>query len=141
MTQLQKLAWLNLVTLPLMVAVIVLEKLGILSDRAELAMLGLLLTVVVAAVFIWAKMPWHKGTAEDERDRQFRYRSFATAYFVLMGSLGVGLAFSSIAFVEGQIPARFLGSWIGLAGIASILAQSVALLVQYRMGPRSNFQR
>ena len=138
MTQLQKLAWLNLVFFPLLAVVIVLTELGVLSHTAQLTLIGLLLAAVIGAVVLMAKMPWHKGTVEDERDRRFRQRSFAAAYFVLMGCLPVGLVVSVIAFPGEQIPLRFVAGWVGIAGMASVLGQSVALLVQYKKGIRDN---
>lgn len=138
MTQLQKLAWLNLAFFPLLVVVIVLAEVGVLSHTAQLALLGLLLAAVIGAMVLMAKMPWHKGAVEDERDRRFRQRSFATAYFVLMGCLPVGLVVSIIAFPGEQVPLRFVAGWVGIAGMASVLGQSVAVLVQYRKGIRDN---
>ena len=138
MTQLQKLAWLNLAFFPVLGVVIVLTELGVLSDRAQLTLLGLLLAAVIGAMVLMAKMPWHKGTVEDERDRRFRQRSFATAYFVLMGCLAVGLVISIIAFPGELVPLRFVAGWVGIAGMASVMGQSVALLVQYRKRIRNN---
>ena len=132
MTQLQKVACLNLAFFPLLVAFIVLAELGMLSDTAQFALLGLLLAAVIGALVLMAKMPWHKGKAEDERDKLVRQRSFATAYFILMGCLPVGLVVSVIAFPGEQVPLRSVAGWIGIAGIASVLGQSVAILAQYR---------
>ena len=87
---------------------------------------------------LMAKMPWHKGTVEDERDKRFRQRSFATAYFVLMGCLPVGLVVSIFAFPDQQVPLRYIAGWIGVAGIASVLAHAIAILVQYRKGLTDN---
>ena len=138
MTQLQKVAWLNLVFFPLLVVVIVLGELGVLSHTAQLVLVCLLLAAVIVALVLMAKAPWHKGTVEDERDNRFRRHSFAAAYFVLMGCLPIGLVVSIIAFPGEEIPLRFVAAWLGVAGMASVFAQSVALLVQYGKGIRDN---
>ena len=56
MTQLQKLAWLNLAFFPLLVVVIVLTELGILSHTAQLTLVGLLLAAVIGAMVLMASV-------------------------------------------------------------------------------------
>ncbi len=134
MTQLQKLAWVNLVFLPLLIGIAILGQRGILSDKTLLTLTWVLLAGVIAVMILMAKMPWHKGTIEDERDKEFRKRSFAAAYFVLLICLPIGLVASVIAFPTEQVPLKSIAGWIGLSGVASVMAQSVAILIQYKKG-------
>ena len=111
MTQLQKIAWLNLAFFPLLGVVLILPELGVLSRTAQHILLCLLLAGVLVAAVLMAKMPWDKGKVEDERDRRFRQRSFAAAYLVLMCCLFVGLAASIIAFPRRRLCHKMECSW------------------------------
>ena len=134
MTQLQKLAWLNLIYMPLLAALTVAARMNILPERVLIVLWCCLLAAVLGATILMAKMPWHKGTAEDERDRLFRRRSFAAAYLAVLSCLAIGLVVSAIAFPGQTVPLTVLAGIIGGSFVVSVLAQSVAVLVQYRRG-------
>jgi hypothetical protein len=104
-----------------------------LSERVQFILLCLLLAAVIGTTILMAKMPWQKGAVEDERDRLFRQRSFVAGYIAVLGCLSIGLVASVVVFPDGTIPMHFVAGWIGGSGIVSVLAASVAILIQYRL--------
>ena len=134
MTQMQKLAWLNLVFLPVLFGAMALGEFGIIGHKVQFALIGLLMAGALAAMVQMARMPLHEGTIQDERDKQFGARAMSVAYLTLLSCQAVGGFAAVMMYPLGEIPLQFVAGMVGYGFVASIMAQSIAILVQYRLG-------
>jgi hypothetical protein len=130
MTRNQRFAWLNLAFFGVLVVVMVLEYLDRLAGGLPVFLLGLAGTGVAVGIVLMGR----KGVVEDERDRIYASRAMSMAHLALMFCLLIGVFVAGLVYPAGSVPLRFLyllgaGSWA-----VSMLAQSVATLVQYRIG-------
>ena len=133
MTQLQKLACVNLILLPGIVAGIVVSGF---NETVGLICLYTFCGVALVLIVLMAKMPWQKGAADDERDRVIRSRSMSAAYYCLLPCLVAGLVTASVAFPDGAVSIKWLSGMIGVSYFASVMAMSVSVLVQNARGVR-----
>jgi hypothetical protein len=128
MTRAQKLAWLNITLFVPFLALVVLEQAGV--TFSELPMVLLCLAVVVVT-FALARQ---KGVSADERDGLYGRRAIMVAYLALTICLGAGVIAAGFAFPQTSIPLRFLYFLSGGSWMVSMLAMSIATLLQYRKG-------
>ncbi len=134
MTQLQKLAWLNLFTAPAWIGIVWLDRH---APKLALAGIVLVLGASLGLTILMARKPWQKAVEVDERDHLIRQRSMTAAYLSLLGCLAASMFTALVVYGDRPIPIRVFVEFVGLSYVASVTALAASALIQYGRGVKS----